>query len=126
MNSILLALALIAVPVEERIPQPEGMYSLQVPIQLNCMNDIASLIESLAKDFSEAPVMMAHMSPTTTMIWFTNKDHTSSTLVVTKKKGDAEEACIMWNGSSPEGMGFSLNPEPNFPKPQPAVGWNEA
>ena len=128
MKSILLALSLVSTPLlaQESIPRPEGMYDLQVPIQLNCMDNIADIVDSLAKDFGEAPVMMAHMSPTTTMIWFTNKDHTSTTLVVTKKKGDGEEACIMWNGSSPEGMGFSLNPEPNFPKPPPAVKWNEA
>ena len=129
MKNILLALALISTPLlaeKPPIPRPEGMYDLQVPIQLNCMDNLFGIVDSLAKDFGEVPVMMAHMSETTTMIWFTNKDRTSTTLVVTKKKGDTEEACIMWNGTSPDGMGFSLNPEPDFPKPPPDVKWNEA
>ena len=126
MKSILLFLCIISSPVLAQMDRPEDMVSRQVPILLNCFPSLDRVVELLAQDYQEVPVMMAHMSPTTTMIWFTNKDHTSSTLVVTKKKGDGEEACVMWNGSSPEGMGFSLNPEPNFPKPPPAVKWNEA
>jgi len=128
MNSILLALAFVSTPLlaEQSIPRPNGMYDIQVNMKLNCMDSFEGIIESLSLDFGEVPVMMGHMSPTTTIVWFTNKDNTSSTLVVTKKVDSGEQSCIIWNGSSPEGLGFSLNPEPNWPKPPPAVGWNEA
>jgi hypothetical protein len=60
------------------------------------------------------------------MVWFTNKDRSSSTLVVTKSSKDAEESCIMWNGVSEPGMSFSVNPEPNFPEKGTSTAWNEA
>jgi len=130
MKSLLLAIALsfIGTPLlaQELKPRPDEMYDLQVPIGLHCMPSFASIIDVLARDFGEAPVMMAHMSQTTTMVWFTNKDHTTTTLVVTKKGSDSEESsCIMWSGSSPSGMGFSLNPNPEFPEAGTGTSWNE-
>ena len=108
------------------IDRPEDMVDQQVPILLHCFPTFARVVELLGRDYQEAPVMMSYMSPATTMVWFTNKDRSSSTLVVTKSSKDAEESCIMWNGSSEPGMSFSVNPEPNFPEKGTSTAWNEA
>ena len=126
MKSLLLAIALISTPLLAQVDRPEDMVDQQVPILLHCFPSFARVVEILGRDYQEAPVMLSHMSDTTTMVWFTNKDRSTSTLVVTKSYKDSESSCIMWNGTSEPGLSFSLNPEPNFPKPPPAVGWNEA
>ena len=108
------------------IDRPEDMVDQQVPILLHCFPTFARVVELLGRDYQEAPVMMSYMSPATTMVWFTNKDRSTSTLVVTKSSKDAEESCIMWNGSSEPGMSFSVNPEPNFPEKGTSTAWNEA
>ena len=128
MKNLLLAIALsfIGTPLLAQVDRPEDMVDRQVPILLHCFPSFSRVVELLAQDYQEAPVMMSHMSPSTTMIWFTNKDRSTSTLVVTKSSKDSEESCIMWNGISEPGMSFSLNPNPNFPQPPPAVKWNEA
>ena len=126
MKSLLLAIALISTPLLAQVDRPEDMVDQQVPILLHCFPSFARVVELLGRDYQEAPVMLSHMSDTTTMVWFTNKDRSTSTLVVTKSYKDSESSCIMWNGTSEPGLSFSLNPEPNFPKPPPAVGWNEA
>ena len=128
MKNLLLAIALsfIGTPLLAEVERPKDMVDRQVPILLHCFPSFSRVIELLAQDYQEAPVMMSYMSPATTMVWFTNKDKSTSTLVVTKSSKDAEESCIMWNGLSEPGMSFSVNPEPNFPKPPPAVKWNEA
>ena len=126
MKRLLLALAFISTPILAQTDRPEDMVDQQVPILLHCFPTFSRVVEILGRDYQEAPVMMSHMSPATTMVWFTNKDKSTSTLVVTKSSKDTEESCIMWNGASEPGMSFSLNPNPNFPKPPPAVKWNEA
>ena len=108
------------------VERPEDMVDRQVPIMLHCFPSFARVVELLAQDYQEAPVMLSYMSPSTTMVWFTNKDRSTSTLVVTKASKDAEESCIMWNGASEPGMSFSLNPEPNFPEKGTSTNWNEA
>ena len=126
MKKIIVILALISTPLLAQVDRPEDMVDQQVPILLHCFPSFARVVEILGRDYQEAPVMLSQMSDTTTMVWFTNKDRSTSTLVVTKSYKDYESSCIMWNGSSEPGLSFSLNPEPNFPKPPPAVGWNEA
>jgi len=123
MKNILLALALISTPLLAEVERPEDMVDKQVPIMLHCFPSFGRVVELLGKDYQEVPVMMAHMSPTTTMVWFTNRDMSTSTLVATKTYKDSEESCIMWNGLSEPGMSFSLNPEPNFPGTE--TKWNE-
>ena len=123
MKNFLLALALISTPLLAQVERPEDMVDKQVPIMLHCFPSFGRVVELLGKDYQEVPVMMAHMSPTTTMVWFTNRDMSTSTLVATKTYEDSEESCIMWNGLSDPGMSFSLNPEPNFPGTE--TKWNE-
>ena len=128
MKNLLLAIALsfIGTPLLAQVDRPEDMVDKQVPIMLHCFPSFARVVELLGRDYQEAAVMLAHMSPTTTMVWFTNKEMSTSTLVVTKSYKDSEESCIMWNGSSGAGMSFSLNPEPNFPEKGTETSWNEA
>ena len=126
MKSILLFLCIISSPVLAEVDRPEDMVDQQVPILLHCFPSFARVVELLGRDYQEAPVMMSYMSSATTMVWYTNKDRSSSTLVVTKSSKDAEESCIMWNGSSEPGMSFSVNPEPNFPEKGTSTAWNEA
>jgi len=125
MKSILLFLCIISSPVLAEVDRPEDMVDQQVPILLHCFPSFARVVELLGRDYQEAPVMMSHMSPTTTMVWFTNKDRSTSTLVVTKSSKDTEESCIMWNGVSEPGMSFSVNPKPNFPEKGTSTAWNE-
>jgi hypothetical protein len=106
--------------------RPEDMVDQQVPILLHCFPSFARVVELLGQDYQEAPVMMSHMSPTTTMVWFTNKERSTSTLVVTKSYKDSESSCIMWNGVSDPGMSFSVNPNPDFPEKGTSTNWNEA
>jgi len=128
MKNLLLAIALsfIGTPLLAETDRPNDMTDKQVPIMLHCFPSFARVVELLGRDYQEAPVMLAHMSPTTTMVWFTNKEMSTSTLVVTKSYKDSEESCIMWNGSSGAGMSFSLNPEPNFPEKGAETSWNES
>ena len=128
MKSLLLAIALsfIGTPLLAETDRPNDMTDKQVPIMLHCFPSFARVVELLGRDYQEAAVMLAHMSPTTTMVWFTNKDMSTSTLVVTKSYKDSESSCIMWNGSSEPGMSFSLNPSPNFPEKGTETSWNEA
>ena len=125
MRSILLALALISTPLLAEVERPEDMVDKQVPIMLHCFPSFGRVVELLEKDYQEIPVMMAHMSATTTMVWFTNKDMSTSTLVVTKTYKDTEESCIMWNGLSDPGLSFSLNPNPEFPEKGTSTTRNE-
>jgi hypothetical protein len=126
MKALALALILISTPLLAEVERPKDMVDRQVPILLHCFPSFARVIELLGRDYQEAPVMMSYMSPSTTMVWFTNKDRSTSTLVVTKASKDSEESCIMWNGASEPGMSFSLNPEPNFPEKGTSTNWNEA
>ena len=126
MKILALALALISTPLLAEVERPKDMVDRQVPIMLHCFPSFARVVELLGRDYQEAPVMLSYMSPSTTMVWFTNKDRSTSTLVVTKLSKNAEESCIMWNGVSEPGMSFSLNPEPNFPEKGTETNWNES
>lgn len=126
MKSLLLALAFISTPLLAQTDRPEDMVDQKVPILLHCFPSFARVVELLGQDYQEAPVMMSHMSPTTTMVWFTNKERSTSTLVVTKSYKDSESSCIMWNGFSDPGMSFSVNPNPDFPEKGTSTNWNEA
>lgn len=85
----------------------------QVRIQLYCAKSFEFMFEYLKKEHQEEPRLLTHLSPTSSFVLFTNKDESTSTLVVSKKhEGQPEEACILWTGASEPGMSFSLNPEP--------------
>lgn len=96
---------------------PSDMYQQTVPFSLWCFPTFERMVELLAEDFSEAPVLLSHMSPRSTLIVFSNSDFSTSTYVATRLKDDGtEEVCVLWSGSSEPGMSFSLNPSPVFPE----------
>jgi len=96
---------------------PPDMYQQTVPFSLWCVPTFERMVELLADDFSEAPVLLSHMSQRSTLIVFSNSDFSTSTYVATRLKEDGtEEVCVLWSGSSEPGMSFSLNPSPVFPE----------
>ena len=119
MKKLLLALALVVSPVMAQNP-PIGIKPITVQMQLFCADSFEFLMNVLAADFKEYPVMMGYLKEGAqqahTLVYFTNKAKTQSTLVVSKTSKDKEEACIIWSGESPSGMAFSVNPNPEFPE----------
>lgn len=121
MKKLLLALVFVASPVmAQTAPKPPDMYDLKVPFLLHCVKSFGRMVEILAEDFGEAPIALSHMSPTSTLVIFTNEDRTQSTVVITKRDKTREESCMAWSGSS-DGMSFSINPNPEFPKPKAKI-----
>ena len=117
MKKLLLALALVVSPVMAQNP-PIGIKPVIVNMQLFCADSFELLMNVLAADFKEYPIMMGYLKEESnnahTLVYFINKEKTASTLVVSKKNADTEEACIIWSGKSPSGMVFSVNPNPMF------------
>jgi len=123
MKTLLLALALVmpsAAAQETQSPlPPAGIKPMQVRMQLYCSDSFEYLMDMLAIEFQEIPVMMGYLKEgddANTLVYFVNKDRTQSTLVITKKNKIREEACIVWSGKSPSGMAISVNPDPRFPE----------
>jgi hypothetical protein len=117
-KKLLLALSLLVSPAMAQSP-PEGIRPVMVKMQLFCADSFDFLMNVLAIDFQEAPIMMGYLKEgddPNTLVYFVNKDKTQSTLVITKKNKVREEACIIWSGKSPSGMSFSVNPEPYYPE----------
>ncbi len=97
---------------------PAGIKPIQVRMQLYCADSFEYLMNMLAIEFQESPVMMGYLKEgddANTLVYFVNEDKTQSTLVITKKNKVREEACIVWSGKSPSGMAISINPDPQFP-----------
>lgn len=96
-------------------PMPDDMYTFEAPFTLACTPSLMSMVRHLEKDYAEVPIMMSQVGTYTTLILFVNKEHTTSTFVVSKKNKEGEEACIIWGGQSPNGGAYSVNPNPIFP-----------
>ena len=103
----------------QALKPPPDMYQQTVPFSLWCVPTFARMVELLAEDFSETPVLLSHMSPKSTLIVFTNQDASTSTYTAARMKDDGtEEVCVIWSGSSEPGLSFSLSPDPQFPEGQ--------
>ena len=117
MKKLLLTLALVVSPVMAQNP-PVGIKPVIVNMQLFCAESFEFLMNVLAADFKEYPIMLGYLKEEPanahTLVYFVNKEMTTSTLVVSKKSKDREQACIIWSGKSPSGMAFSVNPNPMF------------
>ena len=115
MKAIAIAISLIAAPVFAANPSepPAGMYQQPVRLLLNCFDSFARLSEVLLEYWQEVPVMASVMSDVSTIFVFTNKQKTTSTLVVFKSQKDTEEACILWSGSSGGEPGMPWHPAPS-------------
>ena len=123
MKKLLLALALLVSPVmAQDAPSPlppAGIKPIQVRMQLYCADSFEYIMDMIAIEFQEIPVMMGYLKEgdePNTLVYFVNKDRTQSTVVITKKNKVREEACIVWSGKSPSGMAISVNPDPQFPE----------
>lgn len=117
MKKLLIALVFISAPLMAQNP-PIGIKPVIVNMQLFCADSFEFLMNVLAADFKEYPIMMGYLKEEPnnahTLVYFVNKEMTTSTLVVSKKNAGTEEACIIWSGKSPSGMVFSVNPNPMF------------
>ncbi len=99
---------------------PEGLYEKQVDFYLGCTKGFMPMLNFLSETYKEAPVVMSHLDQYTTFVLFTNKEKTTSTLVITKQMKHEEEACIIWGGQS-NGTSLSINPNPIYPKEEVGI-----
>ena len=109
---MLIIMAPVLVKAQE--PMPDDMYEFAVPMNFMCVDSFVRMMEILEKDYQEIPMLMSHLTPNMSVILFVNSTSTTSTLVVTKRTKEKEQACIVFGGSS-NGTSFSLNPNPKFP-----------
>jgi len=93
---------------------PKGMYEFAAPMTFMCVDSFVRMMEILEKDYREIPMVISHLTPSMSIILFVNHDSTTSTVVVTKRTKEKEQACIVFGGAS-NGTSFSLNPNPTFP-----------
>ena len=116
MKRLALILALVAFPALAQQPPPVGLKPVVKPFQLFCASSFEFLNNLLGAEFGEVAMVMSHLSPTTTFLLYVNEDSTTSSLVITKRSKDREEACLVWSGKSEEGFSLSTNPAPDFPQ----------
>ena len=115
-KALALTAALMITPSSAQVSMTPDMYEFEAPMTLACVDDFARMIEILANDYKEVPMLLAHMAQDTSLVYFVNESMTTSTLVVTRRTKDKEQACILWGGSDPSGGVWLVNPEPIFPK----------
>jgi hypothetical protein len=111
---VLVAILMMPVFVKAQETMPEDMYEFAAPMTFMCVDSFTRMMEILEKDYQEIPMLVSHLTPNMSMIVFANSTSTTSTVVVTKRTKDKEQACIVFGGAS-DGTSFSLNPNPIFP-----------
>ena len=111
---VLIAILMVPVLVKAQEKMPDDMYEFAAPMTFMCVDSFTRMMEILEKDYQEIPMLVSHLTPSMSMIVFTNSTSTTSTVVVTKRTKDKEQACIVFGGAS-NGTSFSLNPNPVFP-----------
>ena len=111
---VLVAILMMPILVKAQEPMPDDMYEFAVPMNFMCVDSFVRMMEILERDHQEIPMLMSHLTPNMSVILFVNSTSTTSTLVVTKRTKEKEQACIVFGGSS-NGTSFSLNPNPTFP-----------
>ena len=100
--------------VKAQETMPDDMYEFAVPMDFMCVDSFTRMMDILEKDYQEIPMVISHITPNMSLILFVNQNSTTSTLVVTKRTKEKEQACIVFGGAS-NGTSFSLNPDPKFP-----------
>jgi hypothetical protein len=111
---VLVAILMTPVFVKAQENIPDDMYEFAAPMNFMCVDSFVRMMEILEKDYQEIPMLMSHLTPNMSVIIFANSESTTSTVVVTKRTKEKEQACIVFGGSS-NGTSFSLNPNPKFP-----------
>mgnify|MGYP005992117397 FL=1 len=109
---MLVIMSPVLVKAQEK--KPDDMYEFAAPMNFMCVDSFTRMMDILEKDYQEVPMLVSHLTPNMSMIVFVNSKATTSTLVVTKRTKDKEQACIVFGGTS-NGTSFSLNPNPIFP-----------
>jgi len=117
-RKILFILALIVTPVMA-IEPPDDVQPRVVQIKLYCVPTMSRMAEIISDTWGESGVAVMEMSATTTITIFSNEDHTSTSVVVSRTGKNETEHCLAWSGTSPDGFGFVVNPEPIFPEKKP-------
>ena len=111
---VLVAILMTPVFVKAQETMPDDMYEFAAPMNFMCVDSFTRMMDILEKDYQEVPMLVSHLTPNMSMIVFANSTSTTSTVVVTKRTKDKEQACIVFGGAS-DGTSFSLNPNPIFP-----------
>ena len=111
---VLVAILMMPILVKAQEPMPDDMYEFAVPMNFMCVDSFVRMMEILERDHQEIPMLMSHLTHNMSVILFVNSTSTTSTLVVTKRTKEKEQACIVFGGAS-NGTSFSLNPNPVFP-----------
>ena len=111
---VLIAILMVPVLVKAQEKMPDDMYEFAAPMTFMCVDSFTRMMEILEKDYQEVPMVISHLTPNMSIILFVNSTSTTSTVVVTKRTKDKEQACIVFGGAS-DGTSFSLNPNPVFP-----------
>ena len=109
---MLVIMSPVLVKAQEKMP--DDMYEFAAPMTFMCVDSFTRMMEILEKDYQEVPMVISHLTPNMSIILFVNSTSTTSTVVVTKRTKDKEQACIVFGGAS-DGTSFSLNPNPVFP-----------
>ena len=122
MKALILALALIVSPVMAQPPQPPAdIESSPVQIMVHCVGSLTRMAEILASGWAEVPVVMSELKPDVNFILFSNRDSSTSTLVIHRASKESDSACIIWTGvAATPGGSFVVNANPVFPEPPPA------
>jgi hypothetical protein len=111
---VLVAILMTPVLVKAQRETPKDMYEFAAPMTFMCVDSFTRMMDILEKDYLEIPMVVSHLTPNMSMVLFVNSTYTTSTVVVTKRTKEKEQACIVFGGSS-NGTSFSLNPNPKFP-----------
>ena len=101
------------------IEPPDDVQPRVVQIKLYCVPTMSRMAEIISDTWGESGVAVMEMSATTTITIFANEDHTSTSVVVSRTEKNETEHCLAWSGTSPDGFGFVVNPEPIFPEKKP-------
>ena len=120
MKKLLLALAFVVSPAMAQTP-PSDIESSPVQIMVHCVGSLTRMAEILADGWAEVPVVMSELKPDVNFILFSNRDSSTSTLVIHRASKESDSACIIWTGvAATPGGSFVINANPVFPEPPPA------
>ena len=117
MKKLLLALAFVVSPAMAQTP-PSDIESSPVQIMVHCVGSLTRMAEILADGWAEVPVVMSELKPDVNFILFSNRDSSTSTLVIHRASKESDSACIIWTGvAANPGGSFVINANPVFPEP---------
>ena len=124
MKNILIFLAAASLggffmPAQAQPPQPPAdIESSPVQIMVHCVGSLTRMAEILADGWAEVPVVMSELKRGVNFILFSNRDSSTSTLVIHRASKESDSACIIWTGvASTPGGSFVINANPVFPEP---------